>query len=44
MPELSDAVVTFDAWLTGTTARAVRCDSRLAGPDTNEFTSNAVTA
>ncbi len=43
-PELSSALVTFEAECTGTTARAARCDSRLAGPDTKEFTSNAVTA
>src|SRR5262245_23366694 len=29
----------FEAGLTGTIGLAARCDSRLAGPDTNEFTS-----
>src|SRR3954468_21200699 len=33
----------FDAGLTGTIGLAARCASRLAGPDTKEFTSNAVT-
>src|SRR3954465_9565836 len=33
----------FDAGLTGMIGLAARCDSRLAGPDTKEFTSNAVT-
>ena len=38
-----DETTAFEAGLTGMIGLAARCDSRLAGPDTNEFTSNAVT-
>ena len=40
---MDEDVEAFVAPATGVTGRVTRCDSRLDGPDANEFTSNAVT-